>query len=65
MCEETDREGRGLENKWIYVTLLFVILDGQWYNLNALFKKMMRLSDFRIKMTRAVIVRQVTSNEST
>ena len=65
MCEETDREGRGLENKWIYVTLLFVILDGQWYNLNALFKKMMRLSYFRIKMTRAVIVRQVTSNEST
>lgn len=30
MCEETEREGRGLENKWIYVLLLFVILGGQW-----------------------------------
>lgn len=29
MCEETDREGRGLENKWIYVPLLFVFLSGQ------------------------------------
>lgn len=29
MCEETDREGRGLENKWIYVLLLFAILAGQ------------------------------------
>lgn len=29
MCEETDREGRGLENKWIYVVLLFVIIGGQ------------------------------------
>lgn len=29
MCEETDREGRGLENKWIYVLLLFAILGGQ------------------------------------
>lgn len=35
MCEETGREGRGLENKWIYVLLLFVIPGGQWYNLNA------------------------------
>lgn len=29
MCEETDREGRALENKWIYVLLLFVILGDQ------------------------------------
>lgn len=29
MCEETAREGRGLENKWIYV-LLFVVLGGRW-----------------------------------
>lgn len=36
MCEETDREGRGLENKWIYVPLLFVIPGGRRYNLNAL-----------------------------
>lgn len=35
MCEETGREGRGLENKWIYVLLLFVIPGGQWYNFNA------------------------------
>lgn len=35
MCEETDREGRGLENKWIYVFLLFIILGGQRDNLNA------------------------------
>lgn len=26
MCEETDREGRALENKWIYVLLLFASL---------------------------------------
>lgn len=31
MCEETEREGQGLENKCIYVLLLFVILGGQWY----------------------------------
>ncbi len=29
MCEETEREGRALENKWIYVLLVFVILCGQ------------------------------------
>lgn len=48
MCEETDREGRGLENKWIYVLLLFVIPGGQWYNLNA-----PRLFLLRIKIDRA------------
>lgn len=34
-CEEADREGRGLENKWIYVPHLFIILGGHWRNLSA------------------------------
>lgn len=34
MCEETDRAGRGLENKLIYVPLLFVAPGGQRYDLN-------------------------------
>lgn len=35
MCEETEREGRGLENKWIYVPLLFVIVATQRYSRNS------------------------------
>ena len=34
MCEETGRAGRGLENKLIYVPLLFVAPGGQRYDLN-------------------------------
>lgn len=68
MCEETDREGRGLENKWIYVPLLFVILGGQRYSLNAqlLCIEKYRLHILlRIIMTRVVVVLQVNSNEAT
>lgn len=59
MCEETDREGRGLENKWIYVFLLFIILGGQRDNLNA-----QRPVLFRIKWTALIVALRVNSDES-
>lgn len=68
MCEETDREGRGLENKWIYVRLLFVVLGGQrWPAARA----QQRLLSFqrcvllRIEMTELIVALRVNGNEST
>lgn len=64
MCEETDREGRGLENKWIYVLLLFAILDGQSKRA-FLFKIIYFISRFKKKEARVVFALQVNSSEST
>lgn len=64
MCEETDREGRGLENKWIYVLLLFAILAGQSKRA-FLFKIIYFISRFKKKEARVVFALQVNSSEST
>lgn len=57
MCEETDREGRGLENKWIYVLLLFAMLGGQWHSLLFYILKY-------IKMSRAIVAVVVRVNSN-
>lgn len=59
MCEETDREGRGLENKWIYVLLLFVILGGA-----ALTRKKYFIP-YKNKKRPVVVALQVNSNDPT
>lgn len=71
MCEETGREGRELENKWIYVLVLFVTITCCWFKPDAqlfffvIIKTGLHLLIFLENMSAVIVAVHANSEECT